>query len=211
LTDYLALALWQGDVTEEDEEVSEETLAGPAARSGLREGIVGRGLEPAPRGSAPLEPLGGGHGWTEALEPVRAEKTGEGQSFGRDDEGDVRGAAEVDLFRPGRALGVRWGAAFYGGPGRGMALDAAAKRGAAGAAVEGRFFGDGAAGEEEAAELLGAVRRAQESARFVEGERRRVSVTLPEGGASADGWSLQALDRAVERDARRYDGGFALY
>ena len=52
--------------------------------------------------------------------------------------------------------------------------------------------------------------RSEQAAGTVRGPGRRLTVSLPEAPASA-GLDPQALDRAVERDARRYDGGFWLY
>lgn len=52
--------------------------------------------------------------------------------------------------------------------------------------------------------------QSEQAAGTVRGPGRRLTVSLPEAPASA-GLDPQALDRAVERDARRYDGGFWLY
>jgi len=52
--------------------------------------------------------------------------------------------------------------------------------------------------------------RSERAAGAVRGPGRRLTVTLPETPASG-GLDAQELDRAVERDARRYDGGFWLY
>ena len=38
-----------------------------------------------------------------------------------------------------------------------------------------------------------------------------MTVTLVEGSSRAEHLDLETLDRAVQRDARRYDGGFSLY
>ena len=40
---------------------------------------------------------------------------------------------------------------------------------------------------------------------------RAIAVTLPENGGNTPDWDPAAFDRAVERDARRYDGEFPLY
>jgi hypothetical protein len=63
----------------------------------------------------------------------------------------------------------------------------------------------------EGIELLTALRRADTGTEFVRGQRRNVTVTLPEAAPSSAQWSPEALDRVVERDARRYDGGRDLY
>ena len=55
--------------------------------------------------------------------------------------------------------------------------------------------------------LLTAVRRAEGAVSFVRGQRRNLTVSLPEtAGGRESGLSLEALDRSVERDARRYGG-----
>ncbi len=64
---------------------------------------------------------------------------------------------------------------------------------------------------EDALPLLAAVRRVQAGVDFARGQRRAFSVTLPEAPVPVSGWTAEELDRAVERDARRYDGGFPLY
>lgn len=66
-------------------------------------------------------------------------------------------------------------------------------------------------GERAASALLDGLRRTQAAAGLVQGQGRRILVTLPETEENASGWGPEALDRAVERDARRYGGGFALY
>jgi len=86
------------------------------------------------------------------------------------------------------------------GPYEGYATD----RTVAGVSVSGREA-------EDSLPLLAEVRRAQAGADFVRGQRRAFSVTLPEAPAPTPGWTAEELDRAVERDARRYDGGFPLY
>ena len=52
------------------------------------------------------------------------------------------------------------------------------------------------------------VRVAEEIARR---SGRNLTVTLPENGGNLPGWDPEEFDRAVERDARRYDGEFSLY
>ena len=65
---------------------------------------------------------------------------------------------------------------------------------------------------EEPGALALAVRRAERGRRFVQQERRRVQVTLPEEVArSGGGITLEELDRAVERDSWRYEGESGLY
>ena len=60
--------------------------------------------------------------------------------------------------------------------------------------------------------LYEALTRAGQAARQVrERETAGVTVTLPETGNRSGQLNAAALDRAVERDARRYDRGFPLY
>lgn len=42
-------------------------------------------------------------------------------------------------------------------------------------------------------------------------EHSAIEVLLPEKVQAEPGLTVEELDRAVERDARRYDGGFSLY
>lgn len=69
----------------------------------------------------------------------------------------------------------------------------------------------GVSGAEGGLPLLTSVRKAQIEADFAQGQRRAFSVTLPEPPPLGYGFTTEELDRAVERDARRYDGGFPLY
>lgn len=69
------------------------------------------------------------------------------------------------------------------------------------------FWQEAAAGE--ALPLWDTLKAAQRGTRFAQGERRAFSVILPESTA-AEGLSVENLDRAVERDAWRYGGDFAL-
>ena len=58
------------------------------------------------------------------------------------------------------------------------------------------------------------LRLLTQGTRAVEGLRQRgnpMTVTLVEGSSRAEHLDLETLDRAVQRDARRYDGGFFLY
>ncbi len=59
--------------------------------------------------------------------------------------------------------------------------------------------------------LLTALLRAERGTEFARGHQRAFTITLPEGVSQAGHWSAEDLDRTVERDARRYDGGFSLY
>lgn len=60
--------------------------------------------------------------------------------------------------------------------------------------------------------LLDEVRRAERAVSFVQGPRRNGTLTLPEAAeGETAGLTVETLDRAAERDARRYDGGFSMY
>ena len=55
------------------------------------------------------------------------------------------------------------------------------------------------------------LRRTGRVSRLARGGGSTVTVTLPDRSSPAPALDLLALDRAVQRDARRYDGGFTLY
>lgn len=75
--------------------------------------------------------------------------------------------------------------------------------------AEGREASTAGAVASTAGTVLTALRRGETGARFAR-QPRRVTVSLPKGESPAL-WSPEGFDRAVERDARRYGGGFALY
>ena len=63
-----------------------------------------------------------------------------------------------------------------------------------------------------ASALLGALARTARSVRAIRGSAGVMTVTLPPAERPANrGVDVEALDLAVQRDARRYDGGFELY
>ena len=65
---------------------------------------------------------------------------------------------------------------------------------------------------EAAGTILQALSRTGRSLRALRGGPGVLTVTLPDGGGeTADGTDLETLDLAMQRDARRYDGGFPLY
>lgn len=74
-----------------------------------------------------------------------------------------------------------------------------------GRGTEQRGDGDPAPYGGDSLPLLSAVRRGESAAAFAQGTRRKLTVTLPET-ESAGGLTAEELDRAVERDARRYAG-----
>ncbi|MDO4516153.1 MAG: hypothetical protein Q4C76_03335 [Bacillota bacterium] len=55
------------------------------------------------------------------------------------------------------------------------------------------------------------LRRTGRVSRLARGGGSAVTVTLPDRSSPAPALDLLDLDRAVQRDARRYDGGFTLY
>lgn len=59
--------------------------------------------------------------------------------------------------------------------------------------------------------LIGQLIRTRRAARLASPGQTSVTVTVPGEGSSPGKVDLLALDRAVQRDARRYDGGFPLY
>lgn len=59
--------------------------------------------------------------------------------------------------------------------------------------------------------LLDGLRRAGRAAGAIRYRGSPVTVALPEEGFPGTGVDLECIDRAVQRDARRYDGGFFLY
>lgn len=67
--------------------------------------------------------------------------------------------------------------------------------------------------EQGAAALLERLSRARQTAGYGSGPGGgAVRLSVPQGAeAGGGGLELEALDRAVQRDARRYDGGFALF
>lgn len=69
--------------------------------------------------------------------------------------------------------------------------------------LEGRTVGS--------AVLAQRLRRTNRVSRLARGGGSTVTVTLPDRSSPAPALDLLALDRAVQRDARRYDGGFTLY
>ena len=64
---------------------------------------------------------------------------------------------------------------------------------------------------ETAGALLGDLRRARRGSRAARSGQRVMTVTWPVTENAPAGLDAEALDLAVQRDARRYDGGFALY
>ncbi len=58
--------------------------------------------------------------------------------------------------------------------------------------------------------LYDSLHHATRATQFL-GETEAPERVLRVSEATSDGWDIAAVDRAVERDARRYDSGFSLY
>ena len=69
----------------------------------------------------------------------------------------------------------------------------------------------GSAGETGALVLYQALRKAAQVARTGRMGPGTVALTLPDRAPSSPGLTLNDIDRAVQRDARRFDGGYSLY
>ena len=78
-------------------------------------------------------------------------------------------------------------------------------------AAEAALLLPAARAETEGAALYEALRRAAQTARAGRMGPGTVSLTLPDRAAPAPGLTITDIDRAVQRDARRFDGGFTLY
>lgn len=70
---------------------------------------------------------------------------------------------------------------------------------------------DGGRDTAGAVRLLGMFNQAARAAGMVRYPEKTLTVTLPRETDRAVGLDLETIDRAVQRDARRYDGGFPLY
>lgn len=78
--------------------------------------------------------------------------------------------------------------------------------------VQGKSWDELRAGEYPAGVgLLEEMKRAARAAERIHTQQNGVTVTLPEEKRGNPQMDILAFDRAVERDARRYDGGFSLY
>ena len=127
----------------------------------------------------------------QAGDPSEEEETAEGESLLLQ-SGEGSGAPEGDLSLKGE---TPVGEELEG-------MDGTARRADLWMAREG--------GREEGAPLYEALRRTAQVAQLAAGGRETVALTLPgETAGRQEDWT--ALDRAVQRDARRYDGGFTLY
>lgn len=156
---------------------------------------LGQRLPPRRRETeaAAWEPSPAGAGTAELPEAPAGERQGEPDRLWAPLEEKARRGAWLE-----RALG---------GPGEAGPAETAAPRRAPGGTPE-------AGGREPAAAaLLEGLSRARRAAGYAAGPGGgAATLSVPQERISAGGGlELEALDRAVQRDARRYDGGFALF
>lgn len=184
MTDYLALALEQGDETEEETELD----------------ALERALRPVSLGIAAQSPTPQAREEMDEREPEEKELEKE----------EVAGLGLMGLSTPWRELEraqAAWEERGSISPGEDLAQVAPKQAGEAEEEVL-RPSGGPAEGE---VSLLASLQRVQ---RGVESLRRRsgyFSARVPEAPDAVKSWSVEEMDRTVERDARRYDGGFSLY
>lgn len=184
-------------IVPEGERKEEKAAIGGEKRekeSGAGEGRLG--ARPIPAKSAQREEgkaLGGlarsfvegARGARSGLAAVFGERAGPGEEAFAPESRNGRGGPRLGRIRLGRAVLDREGEIPSFGERRG---------------------GDGA----PESGLYHALRRSEGRAAFARGGSRQLTVALPEVPALG-GLDAETLDRAVERDARRYDGGFGLY
>lgn len=185
-----------------------------ALERGKNEGELIPGAEEGMEASIPVSP--GDYSFQKEWLPAPPKKaTGEGRFdppfLSPGDQGETTGAAFP--WNPPRAIPPEGGMAraAYGVTTPGLEGEEILTGRIL--APEGKARRVRAEGWEESAALplLTAVRRAQEGADFVRGNRRSFALTLPETGTGTAGWTVDDLDRAVERDTRRYDGPSTFY
>ena len=188
MIDYLEALL-----EEENEETGEGLL--PGRRVLVR---AAAGLSPAPsyeteeeRGgdeAFPLaEPAEGETGlWSQTAALARQAAWPEETVLPRREPGEPEEGEEASALLPERLQWERWAA-------EAALLSPAVRR------------------ETEGAVLYEALRRAAQTARAGRMGPGTVSLTLPDRAAPAPGLTLTDIDRAVQRDARRFDGGYTLY
>lgn len=196
MTNYLEKAMEQGKDREE-EELDPGLLNWPAGRWSRREeagektarakGSAAEKEEVKPSAPATLERWAPEGGEGEALSPTLAAPLAKGlrrYRFGTAASPEKAGSGEWQGSGPESAAPAE--AVLFGGTER----DAPA--------------------EEPAGGLYQALRRGMRQAAYARRGSGAVTVRAPETPAPA-GMNVEELDRAVERDARRYDGGFGLY
>ena len=184
MTDYIALAL--ADQEERENSETAELLLEQHRAAGVRRGKAReQGME-VPASAA----AGGGTAWGGSGPAAGARA--EGETDGRDTRNQNGGLAELT---DGQIRGWL------------VAAEAAAPTGAVGwPEVTGAvFLGRRSAGEG----LYRRLRQAQTAAEYR--PSRTGAVLLPAEGRNGSVQGLAELDRAFQRDARRYDGGFELY
>lgn len=182
MTDYIALAL--ADQEERENSETAELLLEQHSTAGVRRGQVReRGVE-APAAA------GGGAAWGGSGPAAGARAQGE--TDGRDTRNQNGGLAELT---DGQIRGWL------------EAAEAAAPTGAVGwpEGTGAVFLGRRSAGEG----LYRRLRQAQTAAEYR--PSRTGAVLLPAEGRNGSVQGLAELDRAFQRDSRRYDGGFELY
>lgn len=182
MTDYIALAL--ADQEERENSETAELLLEQHRAAGVRRGQVReRGVE-APAAA------GGGAAWG-GSGPEGGART-EGETGGGDTRDQDSGLAELTDGQIRAWLG---------------AAEAAAPTGAVGwpEGTGAVFLGRRSAGEG----LYRRLRQAQTAAEYR--PSRTGAVLLPAEGRNGSVQGLAELDRAFQRDSRRYDGGFELY
>lgn len=191
MTDYLEALL-----PEEREEEEELSGASPLGRTGRVLPPKGENTPGEPdevRGSEP------GVGLSRKPSPLETAQRFAAAGREGEDVPQAQGQAPGEELPP------------WAGPGLQLAAElASAARSVRRAAGMPAPAGSGAGAEA----LLGSLEQARQAVRAVNLRTAASgggSLSLPEEGGAAPGLSLAELDRAVQRDARRYDGGFTLY
>ena len=193
MTDYLARALEQNREDREPETVA-DLLNSPAPPGFSSPWIAPPLAEGTPRPDLPAE----GDPSPRAAEPEESRHTG--RRAAETSAGQNRPKEEPALPREDRPVSALLLAESF--PSSLQRLEVPAFP------AWGRAAGEG----QDTQPLLTALRRAQAANQFVRQPSRALAVTLPDTPApTAPGVTAGELDRAVERDARRYDGGFSLY
>ncbi|BDF68627.1 hypothetical protein CE91St43_25990 [Oscillospiraceae bacterium] len=192
MTDYLALALAQEETGQEEGETPELAVGGLAV--GVSRPASGK--VPS-RGEADLKEAEGAAAAGEAVAsllvrtPFAGERPWKGRGGALPEEGGG-GIASVGMVDPTGRLWAR-GAATE------SPLDLPLASGGAPAIAE-----------PSGAAWLRRLARTAEAAGYVRDRRGGLALLAPEE-ASLPAMGAEELDRAVERDARRYGGGFELY
>lgn len=207
MTDYLRAALERGEESTLEETASGLRLDGKSRTLPVwsEEGRpVPGGIPGSRRAGVPASEVDGGNTLQETEGELQASRYAENLSAPISVGAEGWVALDPDAFRAGVELNlpVRGaGTAWSGIPAQG---ERAVSQGTE------AFFETGKGSRAELP-LLTALKRAKETVGFVRGEGRAVTLTLPEETGRAPAWTVEELDRAVERDSRRYDGSSPLY